>query len=244
MKTSQLILTLALAGTMNIALAGNLSDAELTTFNSGDALSSTDMNANFDAAQADINDNDTRTTSNTNTLSTHSGNASAHHTPGALAPMSWTNNNDTFTTFTNTTPVDLNTLNINVPSDGTLVIHATSSLANGDTASCLMRIWPKLDATGIPARIPSIVRLDDVTGQNWGTLSYVVSTTVTAGAHTVTNESTPTSCGGTPSYSSSYAALNVVFYPGSQGVIASPPLALSNRNTEASSTSELEGNVR
>jgi len=73
MKTSQLILTLALAGTMNIALAGNLSDAELTTFNSGDPLSSADMNANFDAAQADINDNDGRTTTNAGAITTNAG---------------------------------------------------------------------------------------------------------------------------------------------------------------------------
>ncbi|GMR20082.1 MAG: hypothetical protein BMS9Abin36_0677 [Gammaproteobacteria bacterium] len=80
MKTSQLILTLALAGMMNIALAGNLSDAELTTFNSGDALSSTDMNANFDAAQADINDNDTRIGTNISDIGTNTSGVSGHDT--------------------------------------------------------------------------------------------------------------------------------------------------------------------
>jgi len=146
MKTSQLILTLALAGTMNIALAGNLSDAELTTFNNGDPLSSADMNANFDAAQADINDNDSRITTNASDLSTHSGSASAHHTRYTDAEAQAANVNllgavkqstgITSTQITSTssaTTQDMNTLTVTPPADGYVWVSASGRLGINQT---------------------------------------------------------------------------------------------------------------
>jgi hypothetical protein len=123
-----------------IAWAGELTDDALTTFEAGTPAVANDVNANFDAAQAEINDNNTRILDNASDISTNTADIESLTNAGLIAfcgngsagdkvvssDENWVNNPPDDTSFNNLT---INT-GVNLTVAAGIVIRCTGNFIN------------------------------------------------------------------------------------------------------------------
>ena len=128
----------------------------------------------------------------------------------------------TLNTETNTFPgtssnVEVNSVNIEAPTSGFLVISGTVYFNNNSgSVTNDVDVQAMLDGSSIPGGIDqATTRLEaDLGGHDAATLSYTVTIPVTAGSHTVSQEIDP---GSTSDWFYNGAYLTVIFYPESAG---------------------------
>lgn len=138
-----------------------------------------------------------------------------------LAPLVWaqTRDNDSNPFPATTSNVEVNSVAIDAPGDGVLVISGTTYFNNnsgGVTGD--VDLQAKIDGVSIPAGTDqATTRLEaDGSGHDAATLSYTVTIPVTAGAHVISQEVDP---GITSDWFYNGNYLTVVFYPGGQGTL-------------------------
>ncbi len=204
------------------AWAGNVTIPN--TFTSGTPAVAAEVNSNFGAVETAVDDNDGR-------ITTHSGSSSAHHPDASgLVPRAWANSVDgSGATLTSNAAVDMNTLTINAPSDGILLINASVHASNSNTVDrCLFRTAPTIDGSYIYGTFSAMAYLETANNADWQALSFTAATPILTGTHTITHQVMPL-CGASPNISYYLPVLSVVFYPASQGTIAGagviPPAA-------------------
>lgn len=136
---------------------------------------------------------------------------------GEIVPRVWgeTDSDEGGTSETGVTKVEINSLSIDVPSDGVLVISGTSFVRNQDSSSLVVELAPKLDGTlteapewGASQVLPPSGEVDAL-----DTLSYTTTVPVSAGTHTVTQEVGPPSEGSAADFFHNQETLTVQFYP-------------------------------
>lgn len=131
--------------------------------------------------------------------------------------------------------VETNSVTIDAPVDGVLMISGSVFVNHGGVALS-MGLFPKVDGTlflGNAASGWSALKWAAANGAEVGelfTLSYSVSTAVSAGVHTVSQEVGPTL--GTSSLFFNKAHLNVVFVPGGQAAITAVGATTMGDGTE------------
>jgi len=109
--------------------------------------------------------------------------------------------------------VEVNSVDINAPVSGFIVISGTVYFNNNSAGTTETDLEAKLDGSAIPAGTDqATTRLEaDVAGHDDANLSYTVTIPVSAGAHTVSQEVDP----GTDNWFYNGAYLTVVFHPAS-----------------------------
>jgi hypothetical protein len=136
----------------------------------------------------------------------------------AALPMVWASTDETLggQAVSASGRVVTNSLSINVPSDGFLVISGSAFVNNYEPATVTYTVNPLLDGSDVTASAYVMATFTLLTSPpNMGGNSYTITVPVTAGAHTVEQEVGPFS--GTADFFYNGYSLTVVFFPGSQG---------------------------
>ncbi len=148
-------------------------------------------------------------------ITVHAGNSAAHHQPVLM----WADTDTTLggTSKTNSAPVEINTVSINLPVAGYIIISGMTFVNNQDASAVSYTLNPLVD--GAPYSVDFVAYFASA-ANNAGvaenfTLSYTITVPITAGSHTV-SQKLGTS-GGTCSFFYNRNNLTVLFIPGSQG---------------------------
>ena len=161
-------------------------------------------------------------------------NANFSAVAGAL-PIAWASQNDISGDFYDTSNVYLNSLSITVPSNGILIITCSVNVRNSSASYMTMpRTIAYFDGYGITGFFNAFTQLDyDGAGTDSIPLSFTVSTSVTAGNHTVEHILRPQYVD--PTYGAHWfnASMSVVFFPASQGSITGFEMAVPESKDES-----------
>lgn len=194
-----------------LAWAGELTDTELIPFTAGEAAVAAEVNANFDAVQAEVNDNNSRITTNAAGVSTNAGaiatkqNRITGTSPsgsaitginenGSVNYAAYSNNITTFSLAgstdndipVNSTPTllrDIGTFDKQSASSNIIVYYQDLLRADSATAICALQIRIDNEPSGGSLSPPIIINFN--TTNNICGLSMGVFTDLTAGEHTV-----------------------------------------------------------
>ena len=161
---------------------------------------------------------DTYTTGDTLTAAKMTNIKTAVNDNNARFPTAWFHEDDTSTAYTDNTNVTISSLAINAPSAGIVLVNASTILDNGAASSCTVRLRMRLDGVTQNSFFPVGVILGPTGTADLMTVALVDSVSVTAGAHTIDIQTSPTSC---TNFSVLRPALSVVHYPAAQGSILS-----------------------
>ena len=132
-----------------------------------------------------------------------------------IAPMVYTqtDTDNGGTTETASGRVEINSIAIDVPVDGYLVITGGVFINNQSGADQQFALNAMLDGTDVqPQDWTVVTSFETGTEQNRGNLGYTATVAVSAGSHTVSQEAGPYS--GTANFFHNQENLTVVFYPG------------------------------
>jgi hypothetical protein len=197
LSRSQWISVAVLASSLGVAAA-----VSLTTFTAGTTISASAVNANFTALN------------------------------NAL-PQVWASTDSTaggVTVSATATPQTVNSVSINVPAGGHLIIAGSVFINNDSTTvgGLLYNLNPLIDGIPVPnaAFIAAAFTAPDTggVGADSATLSYSVTTPVTAGSHTVSQQVfaiiPATTAAATATYFYNHYDLTVVFVPQISGFTA------------------------
>jgi hypothetical protein len=138
----------------------------------------------------------------------------------AALPLAWATIDDGKYYFTDSSWVDINTLNIDVPSDGILLITGSVVVENLLASAVTIRTGAAVDGWNVTGFYNGYGYFGAAgSGSESKTMSFTASAAVTAGAHTVSHYFS----GYQATQNGAYwiPALNVVFIPAGQGTISS-----------------------
>jgi hypothetical protein len=183
------------------AFAGSVTT--LNTFSSGTSAVAAEVNENFSAVKDAVDDNDDRINDN-----------------AAALPIAWATLDDSTYYFTDSSWNVMNTLNINAPSDGILLITCSVLVRNYLASNVIIRTEVLLDDDHITNYYPGYAHFGAAgsSGSDSKTISLSTSTSVTAGTHVLEHQ-----LGGfeaTQNGAYWIPTMNVVFFPASQGTIS------------------------
>ena len=189
-----LIVPIALAG-IGVAVASTV--ATPNTFTAGTTAVAAQVNANFAAHQAAINDN-------------------AASLPQVFAQL---DSDAGGVSEVGTGQKEINSINVNLPSSGVLVISGCCFI-NPGAAGTYYTMQPKLDGANVLPNSDAAFH-ESTPGTELFSLSYTLSVAVTAGAHVVSQTVGPSS--GTASFFHNREAFTVQFIP--TGTVTDTPSA-------------------
>jgi hypothetical protein len=161
---------------------------------------------------------DTYTTGDTLTAAKMTNIKTAVNDNNVRFPTAWFHEDDTSTAYTDDTNVTISSLAINAPSAGIVLVNASTILDNGAASSCTVRLRMRLDGATQNTFFPVGVILGATGTADLMTVALVDSVSVTAGAHTIDIQTSPSGC---TNFSVIRPALSVVHYPAAQGSILS-----------------------
>jgi len=197
-------MALTLVMGIGVVIADNV--GTLTTFQSGTVAKSAEVNDNFSTIANSVNDNYAR------------------------LPMMWAQTDVELadTSFANAVGSTINSLTINAPSSGFIVISGSVVLYNNGASTWEHYLIPYVDGVAVPEQTASGGAPNDFASTykaassiNPGAifpLSYTLTIPITAGIHTVSQTAGPQVGFPAPhGYNKNY--LTVVFYPDAQGTM-------------------------
>lgn len=194
--TGMAIMPLALLA-VAVAIAGNV--ATPNTFTAGTTAVAAEVNANFAAHAAEINDNDTRITANTTAL--------------AGMPQVWAQRDmdGGGSGVVASGHLEMNSVSINAPANGFLLICGTVFINNNEATDERYTIVPKVDGADVLSTPWAALTGLGPNGSNEesDTLTYAITVPITAGAHTISHTAGPFS--GTASFFHNAEGIDVVF---------------------------------
>ena len=118
---------------------------------------------------------------------------------------------------------EVNSVTIDVPADGFLLINGSCFVQNVAAADMIFIAVPKLDGVDIQA---SFAAAERSVGENLRfTLSYTVAVAVSQGVHTISQDVGPISS--SLNFFYNFHNLTVVYYPTGQGSIMAEPVGLA-----------------
>jgi hypothetical protein len=193
LNRNQLVGLLIIGSSVAVAYAGTVTLPN--TFTAGTPAVADQVNANFTAVKNAVDDNNAR------------------------FPTAWFHEDDNSTAYIDNTNVTIASLAITAPSDGIVLVNASTILDNAAASACTVRLRMRLDGATQNLFFPVGVILGANGTADLMTVALVDSVAVTAGAHTIDIQTSPSGC---TNFSVIRPALSVVHYPAAQGSILRP----------------------